>query len=96
MLRRIVQLTLLLAGVEWDITSVGVGDLLRQEILKGTELGKESEAVMKAGGSFLSLSHAIIGNSAVHRCAGADPCSIALRQCHRSITRSNRSEVGEA
>jgi hypothetical protein len=34
---------------EWDIKTVGVGDLLRQEIIKGTELGRKAEGVMKAG-----------------------------------------------
>jgi adenylate kinase family enzyme len=39
---------------------VGVGDLLRQEIQKGTELGRESEAVMKAGGASRPLSTACV------------------------------------
>lgn len=34
----------------WNIVSVGVGDLLRQEILRGSQRGKEAEAVMKSGG----------------------------------------------
>ncbi|KAM0792112.1 hypothetical protein ACM66B_004816 [Microbotryomycetes sp. NB124-2] len=35
---------------KWDIESVVVGDLLRQEIRKGTALGEQAERVMKAGG----------------------------------------------
>ncbi|GAA5861710.1 hypothetical protein JCM8547_000711 [Rhodosporidiobolus lusitaniae] len=35
---------------KYDIESVVVGQLLRQEIVKGSELGREAEAVMRAGG----------------------------------------------
>lgn len=38
---------------KYDIESVVVGQLLRQEILNGTELGKEAESTMKRGGSSL-------------------------------------------
>lgn len=46
------QLTLSLP-VEWDISTVVVGDLLRREIQRGTELGKRAAEVMKAGGDRL-------------------------------------------
>lgn len=36
---------------KWDIEQVGVGDLLRKEIQKGTVLGQRAEEVMKAGGA---------------------------------------------
>ncbi|KAK4048821.1 Adenylate kinase 2 [Microbotryomycetes sp. JL201] len=44
------MITRLTPGVEWDIESVVVGDLLRQETRKGTALGRQAESVMKAGG----------------------------------------------
>ncbi|ORY78378.1 adenylate kinase-domain-containing protein [Leucosporidium creatinivorum] len=34
---------------KWDISTVGVGDLLRREIQLGTALGRRAEEVMKAG-----------------------------------------------
>jgi hypothetical protein len=40
-------------ATEWDIATVGVGDLLRKEINKGTPLGRRAEEVMKAGGELL-------------------------------------------
>jgi adenylate kinase family enzyme len=40
---------------EWDIKTVGVGDLLRKEIRKGTPLGGRAEEVMKSGGAPLFL-----------------------------------------
>lgn len=37
---------------KWDIETIVVGQLLRNEIVKGSELGKFAEKKMKAGGEF--------------------------------------------
>jgi len=40
---------------KWDIDTIVVGQLLRNEIVKGSQLGKFAEKKMKAGGEFQAL-----------------------------------------
>lgn len=39
----------------WDIHTVVVGDLLRQEIRKGTPLGVKADEVIRAGGELCAV-----------------------------------------